>query len=211
MTDTVNKQDDIVRGALGWTLATLIQVVAGTPVKNLDEVIVHAEAVLSTTSTPVQGYREALEAIAESDDDWYVGRTPMKEYARQALSQTDIQPSGWYCARCKETVPPENVTYDERHDERSGGCGMPVNPGINSTEDDQPCKTCHGVGAITRITGSTPESYSEENMPCPDCTEDDQPGPSISSTRLMVIGDGRQHRRAVEAALSSTEEEETDA
>jgi len=28
---------------------------------------------------------EALEEMAESDDDWYVGRTPMKEYARRTL------------------------------------------------------------------------------------------------------------------------------
>lgn len=28
---------------------------------------------------------EALRTMAESPDEWYVGRTPMREYARQAL------------------------------------------------------------------------------------------------------------------------------
>jgi len=30
--------------------------------------------------------KEALEKMAESEDEWYVGRIPMREYARTALS-----------------------------------------------------------------------------------------------------------------------------
>ena len=34
--------------------------------------------------------------------------------------------SDWWCQYCGSVVQPEHVTYDERHDERSGGCGGPV-------------------------------------------------------------------------------------
>ncbi|MDG0791948.1 hypothetical protein OMP38_14605 [Cohnella ginsengisoli] len=164
MTDTVNKQKllydldtQFVNTPYGAVSAKIKEIYNAVNSGKYDE---------PTPSTPVQGYREAqryreaLETIRAEFDAWNnpgAAINVVRAFIDQALSQTDIQPSGWYCARCKETVPPEAVTYDERHDERSGGCGMPVNPGVNSTED--------------------------------------QPGPSISSTRLM---------------LSSTEEEETE-
>jgi hypothetical protein len=31
------------------------------------------------------------------------------------------------------------------------------------------CERCHGVGEITVMSGQTPESYSQDNLPCPDC------------------------------------------
>lgn len=35
-------------------------------------------------------------------------------------------PKSWYCRACAEWVPPTQVTYDECHDIRCGGCGGPV-------------------------------------------------------------------------------------
>lgn len=32
----------------------------------------------------------------------------------------------WYCPRCNREVEPEDVTYEETHDRRAGGCGEPV-------------------------------------------------------------------------------------
>jgi hypothetical protein len=32
----------------------------------------------------------------------------------------------WYCLACDTFVPPENVTYEETHDPRYGGCGNSV-------------------------------------------------------------------------------------
>jgi hypothetical protein len=32
------------------------------------------------------------------------------------------------------------------------------------------CNTCHDVGEITVVSGSVPENYDENNVPCPDCT-----------------------------------------
>jgi hypothetical protein len=32
----------------------------------------------------------------------------------------------WWCSNCKEWVNPRDVTYEERHDVRSGGCGHVV-------------------------------------------------------------------------------------
>ncbi len=33
---------------------------------------------------------------------------------------------GWWCPNCECDINPEKVTYNERHDIRSGGCGCPV-------------------------------------------------------------------------------------
>ncbi len=32
----------------------------------------------------------------------------------------------WWCETCQDMIEPEHVTYDEKHDPRFGGCGMPV-------------------------------------------------------------------------------------
>ena len=34
--------------------------------------------------------------------------------------------SSWVCSGCGETVEPEDVTFEETHDTRSGGCGADV-------------------------------------------------------------------------------------
>lgn len=31
------------------------------------------------------------------------------------------------------------------------------------------CQTCHGIGDITVTAGQTPDSFTQENIPCPDC------------------------------------------
>ena len=33
---------------------------------------------------------------------------------------------GWYCEKCKRFIPNEEVTFEETHDTRSGGCGYAV-------------------------------------------------------------------------------------
>lgn len=35
--------------------------------------------------------------------------------------------------------------------------------------DSMLCDRCHGVGEITVISGQTPENFSQDNVPCPDC------------------------------------------
>ena len=32
----------------------------------------------------------------------------------------------WYCPYCDEYLLPEEVTFEEKHDKRVGGCGYPV-------------------------------------------------------------------------------------
>ena len=32
----------------------------------------------------------------------------------------------WYCENCERALHPGEVTFEEEHDERIGGCGMPV-------------------------------------------------------------------------------------
>ena len=33
---------------------------------------------------------------------------------------------GWWCEKCQKTVGGRDVTYDETHDQRAGGCGAKV-------------------------------------------------------------------------------------
>lgn len=32
----------------------------------------------------------------------------------------------WWCSFCGRRLEPEEVSYEETHDERAGGCGEPV-------------------------------------------------------------------------------------
>jgi hypothetical protein len=46
---------------------------------------------------------------------------------RIACAETlEIYDDGWYCSRCRTSVPPQNVTFEETHDIRIGGCGERV-------------------------------------------------------------------------------------
>jgi hypothetical protein len=40
----------------------------------------------------------------------------------------------WYCPHCKTGVPPQNVTFEESHDPRAGGCGYRVGEWPAATE-----------------------------------------------------------------------------
>lgn len=37
-----------------------------------------------------------------------------------------LQPVGWWCPECEREIDAVEVTYEETHDERIGGCGQPV-------------------------------------------------------------------------------------
>jgi len=58
----------------------------------------------------------------------------MNDYANYRLAfEKEQQPktikgSLWYCETCKSTVDAVNVTYEETHDVRAGGCGGRVVP-----------------------------------------------------------------------------------
>ncbi|MFD2334656.1 hypothetical protein ACFSR7_35890, partial [Cohnella sp. GCM10020058] len=166
MTDTVNKQR-----LLEWLESEL---------KNKDYES-HVLDTLTTTylriksgkfdsppTTPVQGYREALERVRKINKLPYWSDRAMElefwqgELESQALSQTDIQPSGWIPVSM-EPVPDDGLYI--------------VTDGSTSTYGHWSA----GIGTITYW------------MPLPqppgiNSTEDDQRGPSISSTRFMLDG-----------------------
>lgn len=97
---------------------------------------------VSTPSTAVQGYREALEEVREELEFWLeqvIGVSSAIAIIDQALSQPDIQPDAadtmrdlWESAR---RVGNENYMTGMRHTLKYLGITI---PGINSTEDDQP-------------------------------------------------------------------------
>lgn len=37
-----------------------------------------------------------------------------------------VELTGWYCPKCRVQVSPEEVTFYQEHDNRSGGCGEGV-------------------------------------------------------------------------------------
>lgn len=50
--------------------------------------------------------------------------TPEDQILTKRIAEADgITNNTWYCGHCRHEVNPRHVTYDERHDERSGGCG----------------------------------------------------------------------------------------
>ncbi|MFD2330651.1 hypothetical protein ACFSR7_15470 [Cohnella sp. GCM10020058] len=118
---------------------------------------------LSSTppTTPVQGYREAIkriDALEIDDPDTY--KTLVKHIAAQALSQTDIQPSG--VQRVWELW------------EENGRIAQ------YTADPDYYLSRRYGIRKTLDALGIT--------IPGINSTEDDQSGPSISSTRLMLDG-----------------------
>jgi hypothetical protein len=96
------------------------------------------EGLVKHQEQEVQRLRAALEEIADYDvsekhgylDEWNEAASfnECQIIARKALSNTvaqeQIKPAaGWYCPTCNQEVPCNHVTFDERHDERAGGCG----------------------------------------------------------------------------------------
>jgi len=77
--------------------------------------------------------RECLEWYGDgSEDGGEKARTLLFE-----LDRKDTQPPNfdrWWCPTCKEHVHPADVTFQETHDVRNGGCGNPV---VGRVEDTQ--------------------------------------------------------------------------
>jgi len=49
--------------------------------------------------------------------------------AADAAVATALWPNGaWWCPACEEPLACDEVTYDKKHDEKSGGCGSVVLP-----------------------------------------------------------------------------------
>lgn len=80
--------------------------------------------------------KEQIEAIeiGGRDDEWEMsGDLSMddaRELRRLALLGIErderAQGGGWYCSHCGQVVAPADVTHDETHDVRAGGCGHAV-------------------------------------------------------------------------------------
>jgi hypothetical protein len=48
----------------------------------------------------------------------------------------DIPTTPWWCDDCQKEIDGRDVTYQERHDERAGGCGCNVYPSCEDCEND---------------------------------------------------------------------------
>lgn len=85
-------------------------------------------------------YRVALltaKGVLDRNDYRNVGA--VLEDLREALDEPSRQPAtvepgelvlGWTCPVCHRALEPREVTYDERHDPRVGGCGAYVDDAI---------------------------------------------------------------------------------
>lgn len=60
---------------------------------------------------------DCLDAFEREDAPWELAVTLGDINPRASIQHT------WECQRCGEVVFPEDVTYDEHHDLRAGGCG----------------------------------------------------------------------------------------
>lgn len=59
---------------------------------------------------------------------WYVTTWALQWLYMEIVDQrrAKIAEDNWWCPECAEWVPCENVTFEERHDPRAGGCGYEV-------------------------------------------------------------------------------------
>ena len=82
-----------------------------TPVQEIEPEIVTESDVLSTRRKKFKiAYDNAI-----------------NEYLNVNIPVLESDKKGyWYCENCDEKVDPEDVTYEETHDTRSGGCGKNV-------------------------------------------------------------------------------------
>jgi hypothetical protein len=51
---------------------------------------------------------------------------PQANVMRSASLANQLMEDKWWCPNCNEWVSPRDVTYEETHDVRSGGCGYAV-------------------------------------------------------------------------------------
>jgi hypothetical protein len=88
-------------------------------------------------------------------DDFAFISARLREVTADPLSQTH---SGmWWCDDCCKEIEGAEVTFQERHDERCGGCGCDVHLA---------CGTCSNKGWCDETLGGYPLSPWCE---CPDC------------------------------------------
>lgn len=79
----------------------------------------------------------------------------MRELREEPAKQPDKHP--WWCEDCGIEVDGHHVTFQERHDEGSGGCGCIVHPA---------CYACENTGwVLSDYQASHPPNFDV----CPDC------------------------------------------
>lgn len=77
----------------------------------------------------------------------------MRELKCEAVSDELL---GWWCPDCQKEVDGRDVTYQEMHDERAGGCGCKVYPA---------CSECDNGGWIMASYQPAPPNFDI----CPKC------------------------------------------
>ena len=94
--------------------------------------------------------------------DWLEtnGKRQLVRRAMKAAWEAARQPEGdeWYCPTCSTVIAPRDVTYEETHDVRAGGCGGRV--GDRPRQPDSlvgrrvRLRTCHEITGTVRALAS---------------------------------------------------------
>jgi hypothetical protein len=71
---------------------------------------------------------------------------------------TDALKTPWWCDDCQKEIDGRDVTFQERHDERAGGCGCTVYLA---------CDTCSNTGWCDQWLGG--HALIDQWCECPDC------------------------------------------
>lgn len=63
-------------------------------------------------------------------------------------------PANWWCPTCRRSLVPSEVTYEECHDSRTGGCGMPVSTSeLPSSEKDRKRLIDNAISDLAQLYG----------------------------------------------------------
>ena len=89
-----------------------------------DSQVVGAKAVGELTDT----FEYGTHVLSASGRDATPGE--VADFAGRKAFWLTLHPEPWWCPECRTGVLPEGVTFDERHDERCGGCGWAVVPNV---------------------------------------------------------------------------------
>ena len=123
-------------------ISTAVQKKVGLSLEDLGDTSIVGDAVdgisdLLGDKSYEEAWNQAKDATIDILEDEGMGRGMLGESSKKGK---------WWCNGCNEYVPSEEVTYEETHDTRAGGCGEDCLPDKPSSVDESSDHGCDPLG-----------------------------------------------------------------